>query len=1098
MLVEGLNFIYGVVVDGAGNESEASDSIEYFLDLAVPVVSDFEALNGPYLATGTPEFSARAYDVDSEMDPDSTTLTIIGELEVAVQFSAEDSLISAQIPGGDALGNGEYIARLIVMDLAGNPDTSLYPFEIDLDEVATPEILSFERYTSTNTVSLTGESSVGLTVLAYLNEVEITTIELTDSAQFAIEYSVPSLPDISIIELISRNLAGTESEPTDPESLFVDVDPPEFSLTIPDNGEEIDVGDFQEIRAFIMDNLSGVESDSFFLQLNVDTLEISVTETDSGFWLSSDVSEYLFTDEGTNDVVSKAYDLSNPANEQEHFWQFVTLINDAPAVAIPDSSFNEDEQLSLDLREFVSDADDAFENLTFAASIIEGDENGTINFDDEEGLLHISADEDWFGDLLIRIEVTDPGNLTGIDTSLMVVNPTNDAPNFNENIADTTAFVDQAFQINIEAADIDPDDNLTFSDNTDIFEINNEGEIVFTPDEEMIGLHNIIIIVIDESSASDSLEFNLFVTLSNQEVQIVDNIEDIIVDEDSNPAIFADLDDVFYDPDDDQLTYDIEYDPDGIWIFLNPATLELMYILDFDYYGEVEVSITADDLNGSTITDIFNITINSINDPPQQVGFLPEIIIIAEDAGQRVIADLDSVFYDPEDQDISFDWFGGEHLGVNIDEENVLTVTTDENWTGQEVITLILEDGVQVILMGQSRLGNGNPELIRDEASEFEITIYATPVNDPPEILIDEPFLVTMDEDQEPFELPLSLVEMFFDPDEGDEIIISWEELDGPISLSLNEAEDHIVATINEEDYNGEYDYPVTCTDTQEESVELVIAFTVIGINDPPAVVTQIEDLTINEDPDPQVVVIADLDDVFDDVDGDFLEFSYSEVPEDLNLEIDGENILSISPVENYNLADGIDITLTAEDGQGGFFAAELKLSGNERQELSIANHSRNIRSSKNGLTNQMELSIEPGDSGNRFTPDRDETVDEGFTLYINPENDPPLWDESEDQSVNEGQSLEVNLSADDVDLYFEGDHLTLSVFFDDGIIDLGAEFVDNDDGTGTLFWEPGYNSQGDYAVTFRVTDQEQASDDISITISVGNVNRPPELDPVG
>ncbi|MDJ0788566.1 MAG: Ig-like domain-containing protein, partial [Myxococcota bacterium] len=96
------------------------------------------------------------------------------------------------------------------------------------------------------------------------------------------------------------------------------------------------------------------------------------------------------------------------------------------------------------------------------------------------------------------------------------------------------------------------------------------------------------------------------------------------------------------------------------------------------------------------------------------------------------------------------------------------------------------------------------------------------------------------------------------------------------------------------------------------------------------------------------------------------------------------------------------------------------------------------------------------------------------------------------DQNVDEGQNLTVNLSATDLD----GDTLT----FQAGGVPTGAVFTDLGGGNARLTWTPGFDQTGNYPVTFTVTDDGNPvlNDSETISISVGNVNRAPALNPIG
>ena len=98
---------------------------------------------------------------------------------------------------------------------------------------------------------------------------------------------------------------------------------------------------------------------------------------------------------------------------------------------------------------------------------------------------------------------------------------------------------------------------------------------------------------------------------------------------------------------------------------------------------------------------------------------------------------------------------------------------------------------------------------------------------------------------------------------------------------------------------------------------DLEFIVTLISVNDPPLVVSQIENITIDEDPEGGRVNIGDLDEMFNDPDGDTLEFSFRGAPDELNMELNQWNFLFFEPDENFNLPEGVDITVTAEDAMG-------------------------------------------------------------------------------------------------------------------------------------------------------------------------------------
>ncbi len=79
-----------------------------------------------------------------------------------------------------------------------------------------------------------------------------------------------------------------------------------------------------------------------------------------------------------------------------------------------------------------------------------------------------------------------------------------------------------------------------------------------------------------------------------------------------------------------------------------------------------------------------------------------------------------------------------------------------------------------------------------------------------------------------------------------------------------------------------------------------------------PVVENPIDDFITDEDSG--LREIADLDNVFSDPDGDALDYEVTDVVEQLNIEINEENILTVNADENYNSPEGVVVEITASD----------------------------------------------------------------------------------------------------------------------------------------------------------------------------------------
>lgn len=160
---------------------------------------------------------------------------------------------------------------------------------------------------------------------------------------------------------------------------------------------------------------------------------------------------------------------------------------------------------------------------------------------------------------------------------------------------------------------------------------------------------------------------------------------------------------------------------------------------------------------------------------------------------------------------------------------------------------------------------------------------------------------------------------------------------------------------------------------------------------------------------------------------------------------------------------------------------------------------SQNGRTPAQPFNGDCRICHNPDDNTRDQTPGYDEfrshRSDGDFSYFcpiVAGPNQPPVLDPIGDQMVDEGGVLSLHITAADP----EGG----SVLLEAADLPTGAVFQDNGDGSGDFAWMPGYDRAGTYSVLFRASDSASppAIASETITISVGDVNRPPQLDPVG
>ena len=118
------------------------------------------------------------------------------------------------------------------------------------------------------------------------------------------------------------------------------------------------------------------------------------------------------------------------------------------------------------------------------------------------------------------------------------------------------------------------------------------------------------------------------------------------------------------------------------------------------------------------------------------------------------------------------------------------------------------------------------------------------------------------------------------------------------------------------------------------------------------------------------------------------------------------------------------------------------------------------------------------------------ESCSQAISITVGNVNRPPVLDPIGNKMINEGEFLEFTITSTDPD----GDNLINSA----SNLPPGASFNSN---TGVFSWMPNYTQTGNYLdILFSVSDDNLPSegDFEVITITVGNIDRPPELDPIG
>ena len=341
------------------------------------------------------------------------------------------------------------------------------------------------------------------------------------------------------------------------------------------------------------------------------------------------------------------------------------------------------------------------------------------------------------------------------------------------------------------------------------------------------------------------------------------------------------------------------------------------------------------------------------------------------------------------------------------------------------------------------------------------------------------------------------------------EIILTGADIEGDaITFSVVSAPTNGAFTDNIYTPNinwfGEDSFTYQAFDGELYSEEATVIITVTGANDAP-VIASISEQTMNEDESLDVVLSAS------DVDGDVLTYAVQTDTSAVPVTVSNDT-LTLTPVANWNgnanitvivsdgsLTDTTSFTLTVNAvNDAPVFTSTAVTEATEDVAYSYVATASDVDGDAltfTGTTVPTWMSFDASTTTLSGTPSNDEvgvhsvvlTVNDGtvdvtqeFTVTVVNVNDAPVIASISEQTMNEDESLDVVLSASDVD----GDVLTYAVQTDTSAVPVT---VSND----TLTLTPVANWNGNANITVIVSDGS-LTDTTSFAVTVNAVNDAP------
>ncbi len=360
----------------------------------------------------------------------------------------------------------------------------------------------------------------------------------------------------------------------------------------------------------------------------------------------------------------------------------VMNVNDKPTIiSTPNVSANENTHYVYDVNAVDIDIGDWLIYSLDTAPI-------GMSIDSFTGLITWVPTNDQVGDNYVIVNVTDSANTFVTQEFTLIVAISNDAPVL-EAIGPQVATEGVTFSYNVRAVDIDVGDTLTFSDDTDLFDINsNTGNITFVPSNDDVGIYTIKIMVKDSDGAI-AFENVLFTVNNVNNIPILPPIDSQTLTEDVSFILVVTATDIDVG---DTLIF-----LDNTTLFdINPYTGEISFTPTNEDVGTYFVNITVKDKSGSITYQTSTFTVSNVNDPPliEPMGGLTVVVgkafsytVMATDVDYR-----DTLTFSDDTEIFDIDSTTGE-LSFIPSEKNVgvhyvtITVTDGDGETDQITLT---------------------------------------------------------------------------------------------------------------------------------------------------------------------------------------------------------------------------------------------------------------------------------------------------------------------------------------------------------------------------------------------------------------------------
>jgi len=447
------------------------------------------------------------------------------------------------------------------------------------------------------------------------------------------------------------------------------------------------------------------------------------------------------------------------------------------------------------------------------------------------------------GALSIAVVATDSAGATAVDVFQLTVLNTNDPPNVATPLTNRSVDEGVSFAWSLPAATFsDPDvgDTLSFSAGgpggsslPSWLSFDPEmGLLQGLPGNAAVGHHTVVITARDVAGATATASFVVHVVNVNAPPVVATPLPDRDATEDAEFSLVV-PDETFFDEDPgDELTLSAALTAGGAlpgWLHFDPAAGAFSGTPANDDVGTLVVGVTATDLAGASVTDLFALTVANTNDAPTVATPIPARTS-PEDVALTWV--LPAATFADVDKGDALTWSvaladGGSLPGwLDFDPEaRLLSGTPTNDAVGVHALRVTVAD-------------------LAGATAHVDVDLTILNVNDPPQVLGTLDAATATEDAPFSWQLPAGVV---VDVDPGDTLAFSATRADGgplPGWLAFDPSLRKLTGTPRNGDV-GTVVLTLKAVDLAGATASVTLPITVANTNDHPVVVTPLADRTV-------------------------------------------------------------------------------------------------------------------------------------------------------------------------------------------------------------------------------------------------------------